>query len=412
MRWLRDNDAELLISLVSGDGRLLGLLVLSAKRSELPYTPEDRRLLKAVAASTALALENLVIRETPTADDGVAEMIGRSAAFEVADLPAAECRSCRRLFRPETSHCPRCEAALSTAPVPFVLAGKFQLEKELGSGGMGVVYRALDLDLGRRVAIKTLPRVSRERERRLRREARAMASVMHPNLALIFGAESWRETPMLILEYLPGGNLRDRLQERRLELAEVVDLGLAMAGAVERAHDRGVLHRDIKPSNIAFTTEGEPKLLDFGLATLLSDPAAERLQQAGGDGTAFTRELPADASPTRTLVTRAGRVVGTPCYLCPEAAEGAAPAESFDLWSLSVVLLEAIAGFNPFQGRTVEQTFDLIHSVDVGAVLAERGCPTALAEHIGRSLSSDAVERPKTATDVRLDLSRVREAMG
>src|SRR5207253_8576282 len=123
------------------------------------------------------------------------------------------------------------------------------------------------------VAIKTLPRVSPEHAMRLRREARAMAAVQHRHLALIYGVETWRGTPLLVVEYLDGGTLADRLKAGPLAIDGVRELGISLCGALHSMHRSGVLHRDIKPSNIGFTREGVPKQLDFGLAMLANQTA-------------------------------------------------------------------------------------------------------------------------------------------
>ena len=238
----------MLVPLISPDRRLVGMLGLGEKLSGLPFSSEDRQLLRALAASLTLALENRRLRSAPV---------------QGTDSAAKECVDCRTVHPPEALSC-ACGGTMMPALAPYTLRGAFRLDRRIGSGGMGVVYRAHDLALGRMVAIKTLPRVSAEEAAHLRREARAMAALSHPNLAVIFGAETWRGTPMLVVEYLGGGTLADRLRLGRAAQAEVIELGLTLTDALEHIHRVGILHSDIKPANIGFTTTF--KLLDFGPA--------------------------------------------------------------------------------------------------------------------------------------------------
>ena len=203
----------LLAPLTATDGRLLGLLLIGEKKSELGFSANDRRLLAAVASSGTMALENLWARRYAQGAPVIRQDPAPTSGPEPA--PAQECLHCGRVFSPEVEVCLLCEARLERARVPFLLAGKFALQRRLGQGGMGVVYLATDVDLERPVAVKTLPALLPERARALLDEARAMASVTHPSLATIYGAESWRGNPLLILEYLAGGDLRLRLPRVR-----------------------------------------------------------------------------------------------------------------------------------------------------------------------------------------------------
>ena len=180
------------------------------------------------------------------------------------------CAACSLVWSPETRQC-SCGAATSVAALPLFVQGKFRLERLVGAGGMGVVYLAVDMVLDRHVAIKTLPSLRSKSAERLHREARTMARVVHPNLALIYGTEQWRGTPMLVVEYLDGGTLRDSIRRGPVSYAEAMELGIVLADVLDRVHASGVLHRDVKPSNIGYTTDRRPKLLDFGLALLDQD---------------------------------------------------------------------------------------------------------------------------------------------
>ena len=167
---------------------------------------------------------------------------------------------------------------LIVSAAPHTLRGVYRFDRRLGSGGMGVVYLARDLNLDRPVAIKTLPSVTPEQAARLRVEARAMAAVHHPNLAVIHGVETWQGTPFLIQEFLPGGTLSDRLRGGPLAIDAALRLCGTIAEALDQLHSAGIIHRDVKPSNIGFTDRDVPKLFDFGLAKLPKFSNDERIR--------------------------------------------------------------------------------------------------------------------------------------
>ena len=215
-----------------------------------------------------------------------------------------------------------CGPAYVATEIPKLLAGKFRLTRRLGAGGMGVVYLARDLRLERDVAIKILTESSAVRLVGLKPEAWAMATVTHPGVAQIHGVEFWRGRPFLIVEFLPGGTLEDRLRDGPIAPAEAVSVVATLADALAALHAKGFLHGDIKPSNIGFTAEGSAKLLDFGLAHAVDDAAL---------------------------------LGGTLPYLSPEVLTGRTAEEADDVWSLSVVLYEMAAGRQPFAGGSLEE---------------------------------------------------------
>jgi hypothetical protein len=392
--WLADSGFSLLVPLNASDGSLHGLIGLGNKLSELPYSREDRLLLEAIGASVALTVENRLLRESgsPTPPKSIRTTLPAWFGGDEG-RPAAECEECGRVYPTGTSMCD-CGHELESSLVPFVLAAKFQFDRRLGRGGMGVVYRAQDLDLGRHVAIKTLPHVGPEDAARLRREARAMASVQHENLAMIFGAETWLGTPLLVVELLTGGTLAALLRK-----GPVTWIGIALSKGVEHLHRAGLLHCDIKPSNIGFTREEVPKLLDFGLATILRDRVTGTTTRSGRLG--LVRTL----TPTGTTDVFGG----TPLYMSPEAIEGATPGPSFDVWSLSVVLFEAIAGASPFEGPTVAAIkLAVQRAVPPDIRTLRPACPRNVAEFFSRSLSRDAGSRLQTASQLGAELLRLR----
>ena len=406
--WLEATRARLLVPLTGSGGELLALLVLGEKRSELPFDREDEQLLAAAAASAGLALENQLLRSSG-ASSGDRSSHDTTADYEPAG-PRSEaglyCRRCARVLAPGSGAlCPDDDTPLEPAPVPHLLAEKYRFEKRIGGGGMGVVYRARDVSLARDVAIKVLPRVSHQAVRRLRREARAAARLIHPNLGLIFAAETWRGTPMLVLEFLDGGTLDERIACGPIPVSDVLDWGIRLAGALEAAHAQGLLHRDIKPSNIGFTARGVPKLLDFGLVRLLDDGAPADEAPSGIRGP-FD---PLDSASGLFNLTASGRVVGTAAYLSPEAVQGFPPSPGFDLWGLALTLYEALTGENPFAVAPFERAFNLILTAPLpDPRLLRPECPEAVAGFFARALSKSGEERPSTAADLRRRLEFLR----
>ncbi len=404
--WLSESGAQLLSPLLGSSGALLGVAAIGAAVHRLPYTPNHVALVTAMCGHAAMQLENRRLRETQA--DPLRRPAPPLAGVGWRDEPAAWCPRCSETSAPDTRRC-RCGAATRSAVLPLFVNGKFRLQRFLGAGGTGVVYLATDLALDRKVAIKTLPAMRREYAERLRREARAMASVLHPNLATIYGTEEWQDTPLLVVEYLEGGTLLDWLARGPSPIGEALDLGIMLADALDRVHGSGVLHRDIKPSNIGYTADGVPKLLDFGLAAMLD-------RSQGPDATAAV--MPADpvelaarfqgvkASSTLTITHQ---VVGTPLYLSPEALAGSAPQESFDLWSLNMVLHEAIAGRHPLAGRSVTEVVAAIQHEPLPDVRDARPeCPAAVASFLNDALSRVAARRPATAGHLRTELRGLR----
>jgi hypothetical protein len=248
LRWRNDTGAQVLVPIVAIGDCTVGFVAVSQKLSGDTFTKADRAYLGAVVSAAALRLDAL-------------DSTAATTAASRDDEPAAECNACGRVVRPRQ---PLCECGGSTHPaaIPFVLSSKFQALSYVGAGGMGVVYQAIDVTLTRLVALKTLGRLSGAAADRLAAEARMMAAVAHPNLATIFGVESWRRTPVLVLEFFERGTLGRRLVCPQ-PIDEVLRLGVLLAPALEQLHQSGILHRDIKPNNIGFTRDDVPKLLDF-----------------------------------------------------------------------------------------------------------------------------------------------------
>ncbi|MCB1055089.1 MAG: serine/threonine protein kinase [Acidobacteria bacterium] len=399
--WILDGGFRTLVAVTSSDGSLSALIALGEKKSGLPLLGEDRQLLSAIAGATALALE--LQRLTSQRSNGA---VGGALDLP-STAPAQECFGCGRLYLPHNVRCPTCQRDLEAALVPYVLPGRFRFERRIGAGGMGVVYRAVDLALGRPVAIKTMRRFSVGDAVRLRREARAAAAVRHPNLAVIYGVESWHGNPMLSLEFLEAGTLQQRIEQGPLAVRAVLDLGIALAGALEKLHAANILHRDLKPSNIGFSADGTPKLMDFGIARLRFD--LRREATVLGDGLTRVHGLEATSwSADVTSETASRQLVGTLHYLSPEAVKGELPEAGFDLWGLSVVLYECLVGHRIFRG-TVREVMTAISAGDIPDLRDQRrDLPAAVAETLSRFLARDRSRRPASAQALRHELELLR----
>ena len=248
-KWLDDADAHLLLSLVGSTGVLLGVVAIGEARTGLAYSAAHFALATAAIGQAALQIENRRLRGRE-ADESHPRTCPGAQGLDWHDEPAVYCPACSLVWNPETRRC-SCGAATTAAALPMFVQGKFRLERLVGAGGMGVVYLAVDMVLDRQVAIKTLPLLRSEAADRLHREARTMARVLHPNLALIYGAEQWRGTPMLIVEYLDGGTLRDWIRRGPVPYVEAIDLGIVLADVLDRVHASGVLHRDVSRATSA-----------------------------------------------------------------------------------------------------------------------------------------------------------------
>jgi hypothetical protein len=224
-----------------------------------------------------------------------------------------------------------------------LLAGRYRIVRELGEGGMGVVYLAHDEELGRDVALKAVRKGLDDPGQalaRLKREASLQAGLNHPNIATLHDVVWADGVPTLVMELVEGGTLQDRLQDRRpLPVTEVLELAAQLAGALEAAHAKGVVHRDLKPANLKLTPEGRLKVLDFGLAVARSPGGTAEAGAAGGG----PLSLP-------------GAIMGTPAYMSPEQASGGTADQRADLWAFGCVLFEMLSRRRAFPGRSVAET--------------------------------------------------------
>lgn len=404
--WIVDGDFRLLVPIVKTDGTLLGIIALGEKKSSLPILREDRQLVSAIANSAALALEVQSLRPNRAGSGS----IDTGEVPLPTSSPAQECFGCGRLYLPHNQVCPSCNRELEAALVPYVMPGRFRFESRIGAGGMGVVYRAVDLSLSRPVAVKTMRKVSIDDAQRLRREARAAAAVSHPNLSLIYVVESWQGNPMLVMEFLEGGTLADRLLDRPLGIVETLELGIALSAALDKLHAANILHRDLKPSNIGYSRDGTPKLMDFGIARVLFDLRREAPGPTEGPTAISGFDSMGWVQPA-TPATASRQLVGTLHYLSPEALDAQRPEPSFDLWSLNVVLLECLTGRRVFQG-SMRDIMTAIRKANIPDLNGERpDSPKVLRDFFRNNLHLDLSYRAATAALLRHQLEEVRRLL-
>jgi len=272
--------------------------------------------------------------------------------------------------------------------------GPYEVLSALGAGGMGEVYRARDTRLGRDVAIKALPAEfasDAERLDRFEREARALASLNHPNIAAIYGLEDAGGTPCLVLELVPGETLAERLAAGPLPLEEGLGICRQIAEALEAAHTAGILHRDLKPANVKVTPSGKVKVLDFGLAKAL-----------GGD---MSPAHDLSHSPTVTSGgTRQGVILGTASYMSPEQARGKPVDRRTDIWSFGCVLYETLSGRRAFEGETSSDVLASVLTRDADWKALPAGTPSRVRDVLRRCLQKDPNRRLHDAADARIEL--------
>lgn len=397
LHWIVDGGFRLLVSLHDLNHRMAGLIALGEKRSELPFSATDRELIRWIGQAAETALFRYRIA-------GELEASGASAIASVAEEFAMECGKCRGVQATGRPTCIRCGEIVASALVPPVVGGKYLIDERIGAGAMGVVYRGMDVELGRLVAIKTLPSVSPRQAMRLRREARTVASVSHPNLATIYVVETWQGHPMLVFEYLSRGTLAELLRAGPLAVGEALSLGTALAGALSVLHGAGILHRDIKPSNIGYDGHGTPKLLDFGIAEMLTSHS---------HGVARVDSMPT-TDTTRSPVRSTETVLrGTPLYMSPEARQGDAPNATFDLWSLTVVLAETVLGWHPMSSADTSVVLTPSkHYLSVAAFEQLAAVNGPCAAFFRRALSSRQSERPQTADELQQRIKALAAALG
>ena len=281
------------------------------------------------------------------------------------------------------------------------MVSHYRIVEKLGGGGMGVVYKAQDISLGRFVALKFLPEaMSRVPDAlaRFHREARAASSLNHPGICTIYEIGEEEGRPYIVMELLEGESLEQHLRHASPDIAMLLDLGIQIADALETAHAQGIVHRDIKPGNIFITTRGQAKLLDFGLAKISPHAALT-----------VTHTLTQTADASDATLTRAGSIMGTLTYMSPEQVRGQALDTRSDLFSFGIVLYQLATGILPFRGETTGTMLDaVLHKNPVSIERLNPDLPSRLEEIINKCLEKDRNLRYQHASDISSDLKRVK----
>jgi serine/threonine protein kinase/Tol biopolymer transport system component len=278
--------------------------------------------------------------------------------------------------------------------------GRYRIVRQLGAGGMGEVYLAEDMQLGRRVAVKVLPRrltTDSSLVARFRQEARAASTLNHPNIVTIYEVGESEGTHFIATEYVEGATLRERMSRSVISIGEALDISSQVAEALAKAHGAGVVHRDVKPENVMLDEDGHAKVLDFGIAKLV--------EQSRAGATEAPTFLKVQTSP--------GAVMGTAHYMSPEQTRALRDIDArTDVWSLGVVLYEMLAGRLPFEGDTpTDVTSSILNREPPPLARYNREVSEALELVVQKALEKNRDERYQTAKDLLSDLRRVRQRL-
>jgi tRNA A-37 threonylcarbamoyl transferase component Bud32 len=400
IQWLERLGAELIVPMNDSQNQPVGLMILGEKRSEEPYSPTDRSLLLAIARQMA------IVFEVARLNDQVArkarseyEVLARLMANDINLM--RECPECGCCYDLADTHCGKCSVELTlTLPVERTIADRYCLHQLIGKGGMGAVYRATDLRLKRAIAIKIIKADyfgDRTALRRFEREALVVAQLNHPNIVEVY---DYGQTPTggawVVMELVKGATLRDELNRRKkLPTKLIARLFEQLFDGVAAAHVLGVIHRDLKPENIVLVREDDKtaqvKILDFGLAKLL--------------------HVTYDASVNGTQsITEDGLLIGTPSYMSPEQLAGGVVGEESDIFALGVMLVEALTGQRPFQGRNQAELLRSILTQPL-RLPAEINDLSQLNRALQKCLAKDVLERFRTIAEAKAEIITALQAL-
>lgn len=387
--WLDSLGTRLIVPMTGTDERLAGLLLLGEKKSEVPYTARDRELLEALADQIALVYENVRLKGRVDHDRKIKHEV--LARFEEQNIRLLkECPVCGACFGSAVQFCSKDRSELTLSlPIEQIIEARYQLDRVIGRGGMGAVYEAMDLRLGRRVAVKILSGNlfgDSAALRRFKREAQSLAKLSHPNIVGVHDyGELSTEGAFLVMDLVEGETLAVTLKrEGRVAPQTVAEWFDQVLEGVGAAHAAGIIHRDLKPENILIARhENKPdkiKILDFGLAK-------------------FTQP---DLADPRTATTP-GMLMGTLGYMSPEQLSGGEVDERSDLFSIGIVAAEALTCRRPFKGRTFAQ---LLHSMQHDSFhLAGNSQEAQLLNRVlQKCLASNRTERFPSAAEMQREL--------
>ncbi len=281
------------------------------------------------------------------------------------------------------------------------LVGHYRILSEIGSGGMGVLYKAEDTRLNRPVALKFLPpKFAQDPQalERFRREGRAASALNHPNICTIYGVDEFEGQPFIAMEYLEGQTVKDRIADSPFRTEELMDVGIQIADALDAAHSKGIVHRDIKPANIFITDRGQAKALDFGLAKLTAEDAPDMSQTK-------------DSATEDPDLTNPGAAVGTVAYMSPEQARGEKVDSRSDLFSLGVVLYEMATGRQAFSGTSTALLYDaILNRMPPALTEVDPNLPAELGQIVQKALEKDRRLRYQHSSEFQTDLMRLKRS--
>lgn len=395
--WLERLGAVLIVPMIDSQNQTVGLMILGEKRSEEPYSSTDRSLLLAIARQMATVFEvtrlhDQIARKARSEHEVLARLMANNINL------MRECPQCGCCYDVVDTHCKKCSMELAlTLPIERTVADRYCIHQLIGKGGMGAVYRATDLRLKRAIAIKIIKADffgDRTALRRFERESLVVAQLNHPNIVEVY---DYGQTPTggawVVMELIKGATLRDEMNRlKKLPAKLAARLFEQLFDGVAAAHALGVIHRDLKPENIVLAHNNDEtlqvKILDFGLAK-------------------FLHETPGASAPS---ITETGLLIGTPSYMSPEQLSGGVASKESDIFALGVLLVEALTGERPFQGRTQAEVMRAILT-QAPRLSAEIDDTSLLNQALRKCLAKNVSERFRTIAEAKVEIVRALQAL-